>query len=709
MPFVSTAAARVVLRPRKIAYLVQRGHIDRLEEVIEYASTEWGGQGQLIVPVHEGGVLPELYWETLLAVRPEVFIDFAESTGLPDDLRNRLGADVVRIAHLRQGMTEPGANLLCAVQPPVIYPGSATYGPEPVWHSPKGTSLIDLISLGRVSDDHVTLWRQRGYGPAGPPSAADVLLAQANGTSLIARSFDGCGYQRIEGWIGGLYLFIYSDLDFDDATNFWNLRAAAPPKGGIYVYFCSPDALSDQRVRQAIEHSVVMKEPSKPDLFVSTDQPAQVEKTFREWGWKKSGGKRYTVSHRRREGRDLSSEPIRYALNELVDLHMRNPREEGVHTVVSLTLESPKTIVRSTSPINFAEQWGGFLSFEIHDVPRWSWPDGGAAAQLVHPDAKFRNGGLALVTVPSDHYQFEFSIPDPQQMLFAHLRELGYEAAVSDKGRYAGAVKQFIGGLEYCNIFRDPTVQTILGALCSPNRKRFAQHVVRDLGGSLSVEDIAARLADVPFEEERWRSLGEVASELKVQERKLEPAFRALVDRRLARRAIRHQCQVCGLRQQILLERATDHFACAGCGHVSLVGGRIGIDIVCALNPLVDRAWDQGALQHLITLSSIHEKLPLLIGHPGLVLKNQDETVEVDCVGVSGRWLIAGEVKATCQAFDDDEVERMIRIADGLRADWIVLSAFDDWPRPRRTQIEKTLGDRRCLILGATDLKQPVY
>jgi hypothetical protein len=88
-----------------------------MPRAISYATTEWGGISQPIVPVRKDGSVVGLWPQVCSILEVELLIDYA---GLPSDTRDKVAGDlsapVTDPKHFHQRM-EPGIQSIVAVAP----------------------------------------------------------------------------------------------------------------------------------------------------------------------------------------------------------------------------------------------------------------------------------------------------------------------------------------------------------------------------------------------------------------------------------------------------------------------------------------------------------------------------------------------------------------------------------------------------------------
>ncbi|MGH2704888.1 MAG: hypothetical protein ACRDJ4_07300 [Actinomycetota bacterium] len=697
MSFVGTAAARVIVRPRKIGYLVRQGGWADFDKAVAYASTEWGGQGQPIIPVRRRSTVPALWRALLENIRPEVLIDYA---GVADELKDSLSAYGIQVLPETQlPHWEPGAHLLAGV-PTGDVRGSTIVCAQP------SASRLNRIAVGIRLPEHDELYQKQGCGLANPRDAAEVLLAQLTGSSLLSLSLRNCSFQTITGLTGGLlFLFLFERIRFDDAIQFWNIRACLPARSGNYALLGTFEAFNDQRVIGGFEHLVLEKINTRPDILLIGDD-ARLKSFTQAMNWSQERSNQFTTSFTTpKVPRDLNAQRPTFWLNWIPSDVVTAARAEGRHSILAMTISTPSTVVRVPSPVPFNTEFGGYVRFEIRDVEWWSWPQSPAIARLMHENAEPAASGFTLLTTPNTEYQFDVRVPDPTAALDALISEKGYTRALSDKGQYAAGLDAFIGDRARLVPLATEAAVRIVEALCAPNRKRFAQRIRSELGIKASLEKVVQRLQEVPFAEETWRTVEQLVSLTSFTRGSVTQALQSLVELGVARRAVSHRCNRCGLTEHVPLSRVSDPHTCMGCGLEQIAGGQIEPVFGFSLSPLADRAWDQGALHHLLVLHRFEHDHLIRIAYPGVnIVASSSESFELDVLALTPSSVVVGEVKARSNAFTKDEVRALRRHALKLGSDFVIVAAFDDWKDEARNRVAGLLGGLQHVIWGRRDI-----
>ena len=109
------SVAQYNVRPRRIAYLVLSRNRGQLLKAMRYASSEWGGINQVIVPITPKRGIDPGWLQVCDTVEPEVFIDYAPALELKDMLQSRYGATIYDEQLLTH--EEPGVHVLVAIPP----------------------------------------------------------------------------------------------------------------------------------------------------------------------------------------------------------------------------------------------------------------------------------------------------------------------------------------------------------------------------------------------------------------------------------------------------------------------------------------------------------------------------------------------------------------------------------------------------------------
>jgi hypothetical protein len=696
--FLGTAVAEVNVRPRRIAYLVQSGNREQLAKAIAYASTEWGGVMQLILPVDRRGKILRYWRDVCDLLSPESFIDY---TGVPEaleaELRSAYGASVQPENQLRH--SEPGIHALAALPP-------GSFDLQLI--VPRDDSLLISAILGVVRSEHVPLWEEVGVSFAESRSAVDLLNAQIDALSPIEATRRNIDVFEIQsGTPGGIVLMAVGRATPQQVLNFWNLRALSYPSLGTFVLCLPRSALEEDAVAERVRQLCVERSMTVPDLVLYGHQPGRLQELGEQMGFRPPADKKVSWRFAAREKRSIRERPLTYRVNIPPEVFLGAGRSFGKLVKAPVTIASGQVTLHTESPVRFHPRIGGYVRWEVRGVPHLRWPSSEGVARLIHPDASFSGFGVGVLTSPSKEYGFPLSIPEPESVCTAYLRDHGLTWSLSDKGRYAQALKESIGAEVLARVLGKTRAMTLISALVSLSRRKAEQLLSRARVQRGAAEEILGIVQSTASP--RWRGIDELAGTTAIRKRDVASIAAQLVNVGLLRRAFDYRCPRCGLRVAVPLAEATDAVHCAGCRFESVLVAQEDQEprFLYGLNSLLDRALDQDCVGHVLVGEYLRSKKILVWYAPGAnLVDGTGANREVDVLGLSETHVLLAEVKKRAQAFTRNEIRKIIALGKGIPRAKVILASLDDWSREVRESAVQRCASAglEVTVLGASEL-----
>lgn len=704
--FVGQSVAQYSLRPRRLGYLIRSRDRAQFLAAMRYASSEWGGIGQPIVPMTPSRGVSRGYLELCDMLAIEVFIDYA---GISEEvrhlLRSRYGAEIYDPSS--GSLTEPGAHVLAALP-------SGTFEGRQMDLPTDASSLLQTAVLGSIWDNDEPLWRETGLRPDRVSTPLELYYAQLQRRSEIEFTRAQLATFELAGGMPGMILFCLDRPSWGELLWFWNLRALSTPALGRDVMLASPCVLTENpKAAASLRDACLAKGETKPDLVLMGRDPDEMDRVGRAAGFTRmptDGQLTWRFAGRRE--RNLTETPLTFGVNLQPGLFLGRRRSQGVQGQILVPVASPETTVYITSPARFRRTFGGRIRLEIRGIDALEWPHRPSVARLIHNHGSYTEYGIGLVTTPNDRYQFVFRTPEPANVAEAILGEQGWTWSLSDKGRYAQALRGSLSGIEALAAVGSTQALSVVRALTSLSRPKAEQAIRQSVGTRrIDAEQLRQTLDDVlPSLVPRWRSLGEVSGVVGAKREHILPVLEGLLEERLVLRGFRFKCEVCNLRAYLPLGREADRITCEGCGSSSLLRGPEGQEpmLFYSLNTLLDRVMDQDCLGHLLAARWVTNLGRMLWFAPGTNVTNEanGEAKEIDLLGLSHSELLVGEVKATAGAFRPAVVRRTVDLARNLGATTVVLAALDAWPEDLGEMAVRFAESKGLQVLlgGATEL-----
>lgn len=688
--FIGESRGYINVRPRKLGYLVQSNNYEQLGRAIVYATSEWGGFAQPIIPVHRRRTIRPRWWQFLEVLRPELLIDYL---GIDARLKARIGSELGSqvIGHPPM-YDEPG------VHTTVVHQRDSLRG-RSIFLAPPSASWGVKAALGMIPDDQRAPWE--GLGAPLVPVADPVELFKSQtgqAPSPIELTRTGTSVFQTEGFMGSPLLLFTGRQSFWLLTTFWNVRAGAVGSfSRSHVVFLPWAAVRDGRLAEPLREFCVQQR-TRPDVVVVGQPASGVRESMESLGFM-PGPPRVSVPLVSNEplSRNVAEEPLTYLLNLDSREFALGSRREGIRRSVTLPLFRPKTTLAIETAVELVPIAGN-VRYDLHGFDALTWPASSSTAKLVHEEARYTDYGLSFVGSPSRIFERTLNIPEPPDVATAFLADHGWRWDVSDKGQYVQALlADTPADLQGWSLTSREAV-AIVRALASVRRQR-AEQLLAASGAQMNQTSLQALLRELlPRIERQWKTAAEIAGEVsrpdwRVTRNQVEPVLIRLVSDSLVQRGMRFKCPRCGLRQAVPLGRLDDVVACDGCRMRTPVSGPSGREpeLVYAVNSLLDRVIEQDSLGDLLLVPIARRDHGAIWVVPGTTMRSDASDREVDLFAMNREKLMIGETKARWTAFTDEEVTDVGNLAADLGARAVLLAATDEWPPAERTRSKSLL------------------
>jgi hypothetical protein len=630
--------------PYRRGFVFRSGDAGQLRAALLGAATIWGGMRCPILPVDSDGVIAPGWLQLAQAIGPDVIVDFTrESPGYLSAWRDAGTSQwpVIPAQPLTDGRFW-GVHPIAAFAPEELADRSLFL--------PKGTTLLDLASVGRVDlPEEVSWWRDVTYGVTETDNGTELARAQLGGhTVLEATVWRDSDSSRNALMETAALLWLMSDPDDEEEIlSCWNTRALRP-RGFIrpISIISTPEAVqaSDfaDDLRAAVSRSVL----SRPDLVVASAKlPIETLAEIAEsLGFEPRPDQQISETTLGRQ-----PDPDR-KLHYLTARDMRplwgGERTGGISSVIPVALQRPVTRVRDHSPLKWNPALVGaqYLALRM-SADAITGPQVNPVARLYHPNASWHHGRLQLITAALPVYDMQLNLPRPDEILVAacSANEVSYEP--SDKARH---VRGTWALAPHPSMFRRAAILDVIRAL-TPDSSRELIKVLKERS-DLSEDDRQEIKTIAAANRAVLRRLNDICSLQPCQRHPrsaVAGAVRDLVTSGMVLCGLQSDCDVCSVRHLHQMHEATPVPVCPGCGKqgtytLDPVSGEPAL--LYRLNTLVQTLALNGGLAPLAATA-------LLIGEgayvvPGADLKHKGAPAgEVDLLGWRKGTLFAGEAK----------------------------------------------------------------
>lgn len=704
--FLGQQEFQLRVSPVRRALLVGHGDGEQARRAFQAAAAIWGGARCPVLPVRDDGTV-DSGWVALADLMG--VSEVADFTSTTRGQSLWVAEDAARF-HLRPA---PGLE------------DAEYWNPHPLateeraavreLYVPADTSLLSLAGAGGYGlAEEVRLFRDHGWTVVENADALQVARHQiSKRTALWATTVGDVDTEIVNSMMSNMaLLWVTDDPDnFDDAVWFWNARAVRPRvsfDSGLDVY-ARLEVASSPDFRDDFATSLAPQVASTPGLVISSQSvdADQLRQLGLSLGATEFTGTRFTETM----GRPTTPRPLEFRVNLNPQAWWMVPRKPGRVAREVVTLRRPTTEISFDSPQPWQPslQGTGYVNI-CWTSPSIDGPRKQAVATLYHRDADWVGDSLRVKSLNLRTYAHHITLPGPDEVLRAAVRESGTAFERSDKGQ------QLVGAVN-----RDPDLEFYREMAVIHAIKQLTAKVGRDLAREMAALRAAGTVSDTALERLRAtsllgsrpaRSLSQVktgAAEAGADPDNVAPALDDLVRRGAAEMGLVTRCTLCSLTDFRPLSSVGAGAVCDGCGSdatFSSTGGG-SPEVHYRLSSLTHTLSLNGGLAPLAAFA-------VLVGEnayvdPGVNLFRQGERIgEVDLLGWQGKSLFAAEAKMSVAGFAAADIARDVQLAADLGADTfmaVCLENLDDALRAeitshtKRHNLELRVLDREALVV----------
>ncbi|MFJ6354878.1 hypothetical protein ACIQKB_36145 [Streptomyces sp. NPDC092046] len=346
-------------------------------------------------------------------------------------------------------------------------------------------------------------------------------------------------------------------------------------------------------------------------------------------------------------------------------------RHYGVPTSfdVQVFADGPSTL-RFAQRVRFNGQAGALVRF--WGEPLLGLPARPSIAQLVHPDAQWRDGKLQLAFLPMPH---QLAVQMTFPLLPQATERLLDDAATGHQLSSAGRLGTALAERADSSVLLEPGVYEAAVALTTPRSKELLKRLqeLRAVGDPDA--DLAELAAAWGGRSERRYLPADKLPNVRTEDR--AAALERLCVLGWAERGLESVCPSCTSRSFVPLGQTSGSPRCPGCGAVAAYqSGGAPTAVHYRLDSFTDRASDNGLLPHLLVIAELCRRKPRSHFLPGTDVTFADGTQEeVDIFGVWDGRVLSGEVKTSASEFDAAQLRRDVALSQRLRADVHLLAS----------------------------------
>jgi hypothetical protein len=699
-------------RGPEFAFAIPAGDLDVLEEVMGLCSGFWNGAGSLIVPVTKAGRL-DPHLGHFLAIRP------VDRCWIHPSLGDRARAAVERAmpcAPLHPLFDEN------EVHPLLLAPPPADPSKLPALFIPEleGRSLrrLALALWGTVFEEDLPEWHNRyAVLRVDGERALDALVHGQSGSwpnSPLRLTQSAMGIAEQMNPLNWPWVIAFDPSSFRQLVNFWNFRARTlSDANGASVIGLSRRLLSKpERLTPLAAWAAPLPGVERiPEVFLAAPPRliGRLEAALEGAGFEReeSGERRETW------GSQVTARAAPTFRSAALGVGGHFIRGSAANELIAIA--AGQIVASLPQPPGLDLGGGHQVRVVLRNLPL-PLPISPSAARRMHEHGVASDGLMLHLGAFGRPWGIDLRLPDRHQALGDWATDVGYSTAHTQDGRYAEAILARLGNLSALDPLADPLAVELLRTLAPRSRKKLAQRLVReakkDGGGEITEERLLEGLRDVGiFLELEARPRDALASALGQAPAETLAALEPLVDLGLVRRGLDLRCPECNYRTVFGLGELDERLVCHACGREFPLptrgpGGREEHSFVYRLDGLAARAMDQDLLPVLLALRTAARTFaaPRFYAWPGVEFSGPGGTIDVDLLCSNGEDVWAFEVKDNAASLKDDQLARLLDLADRLSARPALAGLRNNFTASQH----RSVGERNGLVFEAADLLIPV-
>lgn len=659
--YLGQAGMEAAVLPSRAAYLIAGGSAAGFRTAVTQASSRWGGMTEPIVEAQASG-LSMLHEQTVRVAKVEALVNIDADPLAAEEIAESLGLPLVDVAGIRKS----DVAFTCSLNEVMQFPDPAY---PPLAASPTG-ALWQLAAAGCVNPrnflEHVRVSRREdefGRYQLHEDTRIHSTLAQfGEYPSTPARHIT-------------TVLWVVEGEGFTDSIDFWNTRALRtvdmiempmlllPGTDTIKHWLDFPEQVASLFKSRSYEFAVdvaLVSRSASSEQLLELASALGLEPTEEEPrdGTYMPAGRTAPFTFRT----DL--DPTAWVTFE---------RHYGVPTSfdVQVFADGPSTL-RFIQPVRFKLYAGALVRF--WGEPLLGLPTRPSIAELVHPDAQWRDGKLQLAFQAMPHQvAVQMTFPLLPQATERLLDDVATRHQLSSAGRLGKALAERADS----SALLDPGVYEAAIALTTPRSKELLKRLKELRANGDPDAELAELAATWGGRSERRYLPADKLPNIKAEDR--AAALEQLCALGWAERGLESICPSCTSRSFIPLDQTTGSPQCPGCGTVSTYqAGGAPTAVHYRLDSFTDRASDNGLLPHLLVIAELCRRKPRSHFLPGTDVTFEDGTQEeVDIFGIWDGKVLSGEVKTSASEFNEAQLRRDVALSRRLGADVHLLASID--------------------------------
>ncbi|MFI6530758.1 hypothetical protein [Streptomyces uncialis] len=655
--YLGQAGMEAAVLPSRAAYLIAGGSEAGFRAAVTQASGRWGGMTEPIVEVRAPG-LSQQHEQTVRIVGVEALVNIDADPLAAKEIAAGLGLPLVDLEDIRKHtvvFTCSPAEVREFTDP--AYAPIAASPTAPLWQ----LAVAGCVKSGHREHARVSEWEDE-FG-----------RCQLRNDTRIQDTIAQFGeYESITPGHTPLVLWVVEGEGLEDSLDFWNTRALRPVDTIDMPMLLLPGA---DAVRHWLNFSEQMAHllGSRPGHFAPdvvlvsrSASPKQLLEFASVLGLE-------PCDEEPRAGARIPIPPARTApFTYRTDLDPTDwvtlERHYGVPTSLDVQVfaDGPSTL-RFAQPVRFNGPAGALVRF--WGEPLLGLPVRQSIAQLVHPDAQWRDGKLQLAFLSMSHQlAVQMTFPPLPQATEQLLDDVATAHQLSSAGRLGTALAERAES----SALLEPGVYEAAIALTTPRSKELMRRLQELRADGSPDAELAATWGG---RSERRYLPADRLPNVRADDR--AAAMEWLCALGWAERGLESICPSCASRSFVPLSQTSGSPQCPGCGAVSAYqSGGAPTAVHYRLDSFTDRASDNGLLPHLLVIAELCRRRPRSHFLPGTDVTFADGgQEEVDIFGIWDGKVLSGEVKTSSSEFDEAQLRRDVALSRRLGADIHLLAS----------------------------------
>lgn len=655
------------------AFAIPQDDFEALEDVMQRCSTFWNGVNSLLVPVSRDGRLNSSL-EGLLRTRP---VDqYLMHEGLVPRARQAVIERFPEASPLHEHFNEG------ELHPLLLAPAPSPTEPKPSLAVPRAASTelrrIVLAAWGYLPDEDFLHWQERFEVAEFYDEAALAALVSAQtgaGTSPLLLTRQHMSLVSQVGPQQWPYLYVFARASFGDLVTFWNFRSRVlADVRGMSVIGVPKVALRASEGLRSLP-AWLSGPPDlqrSPDVFVASAAALrdEVDAALRAAG---------LDHHEGEETRFLFGtrvEPRERPTYRYQGLAIGGPMVRGAQGSTLIAIADGRSSLALSQPQGLDVRTGHNVRLVLRELPL-PLPLTQRGARRVHEHASATDGAM-LTTGSYGEWNLDIGLPRRFEALADWAADHGFEARLTQAGRYAEALLDRLGDLGRLDVLASELRLSVLEKLAPISRVKLAQRLRAELAREDGIDEelLVERLQEVGlFLEIEARPATDLSSMLGRPLREVLGAVAPLVDAGFIARGQTVACPQCNYRTFFRLADLDETISCPACRNhftvpITEPSGRREPPLAYRLDGLMARAMDQDLVPVLLALRVLRHRAAgrLFFAWPGVEFSRGGEAVDVDLLCFNQSFVVCCEVKASAPGLSSEQLGSLLQLTEALGA-----------------------------------------